>query len=101
MAKWNLASAVSCCPDCEGTGWVPATRRPTIDDPYPERRCDCGAEGGPECPVCGYTQVHQGYDCLACETVAALTDDEVGRFDADAFAAAVKEALKVRGRYET
>jgi hypothetical protein len=73
---WNHNSHVSACPECEGSGVVAADRRATIDDPYPEKPCDCGrGEHEPECPVCGFTHVLPGYDCLVCETVAVLPDE--------------------------
>ena len=95
---WNYTSGVYVCDACEGTGVVHAFRRATIDDPYPERPCECGqGEHEPECPVCGFDQVVQGYDCLACDTVASMHPGELARFDADAFATAIRIAIKARG----
>lgn len=96
MARpWNKYSEVVVCPDCEGTGFVPAYRQSTVNDPYPERPCDCGmGEHEPECSVCGFNQVVRGYDCYACQTIDGLCRDELAAFDADAFARAVKVAME-------
>lgn len=92
---WNYTSQVAVCGACEGTGKVASHRRPTIDDPYPETDCDCGlGEHEPECQVCGYNMPVQGYDCLACDTVAGLYESELKAFDAAAFAAAVAVAVE-------
>ena len=91
---WNYRSHVKCCTECEGTGWVRAVRRATIDDPYPESPCDnCSGEHEPECEVCGYDLPVEGYDCLACETVAALNESDLRKFDPAAFADAVAVAV--------
>jgi DnaJ-class molecular chaperone len=97
MTAWNYHSNVTACPDCEGSGYVHSHRRATIDDPYPENRCECGlGEHNPECAVCGFNQVVAGYDCLACDTVAALTDSDFADFAPGAFAEAVKVAVIAR-----
>lgn len=92
---WNKRSGVTACPTCEGHGRVAAFRLPTVNDPYPEMFCpDCDGEADAECPVCGFTQEVRGYDCLACDTVASLTDSELAAFDAEGFAAALKIAVE-------
>ncbi len=96
IRPWNYFSHVKSCPDCEGKGVVHAHRRPHVDDPYPEDPCECGmGEHEPACDVCGYNMEVAGYDCLACDTVAALTTSELARFDADGFAKAVKLATEL------
>ncbi|MGE8143081.1 hypothetical protein ACQKOE_13985 [Novosphingobium sp. NPDC080210] len=45
-----------------------------------------------ECPVCGFGQSIKGADCLACETVALLFDDELAAFNPAKFAEAIKAA---------
>lgn len=93
---WNHFSHVTCCTECNGAGVVAANRRATINDPYPESPCECGmGPHEPECVVCGYDLQVAGYDCLACDTVAALTASELARFDADGFAKAVKLAAEL------
>lgn len=90
---WNYHSHVKACPTCEGEGTVAAYRRPTTWDPYPENPCpDCDGPNEPECEVCGYNLPVAGYDCLACDTVAALHPHELKAFDADAFVTAFKVA---------
>jgi hypothetical protein len=91
---WNYHSHVTCCTECNGEGWVRAHRTPTIDDPYPERRCDhChGEQTGPCCEVCWYDLPVDGYDCFACETIAALNDHELRRLNVAALAAALTVA---------
>lgn len=91
---WNYFSGVTCCETCEGDGMVASLRRPTVDDPYPEQVCpDCDGPHPEECPVCGFNQSISGYDCLACETAAAMFPDSLADFDVDAFAAALKVAV--------
>lgn len=93
---WNHNSWVKpACETCNGEGTVASHRRPSIWDPYPEDCCDdCDGEPHePECEVCGYNLEIDGFDCLACETVAHLGDKYLNQFDADKFAAAVKSAL--------
>lgn len=92
---WNKHSEVTTCPDCNGAGVVPAHRRATVNDPYPEQPCECGlGEHAPECSVCGFGQIIRGFDCYACQTVDGLSADDLEAFDADAFAAAVKVAVE-------
>lgn len=92
--KWNWASQVTVCEACEGTGKLAAYRQPTINDPYPERPCDCGlGEHEPACEVCGYNLPVAGYDCLACDTVASLYATDLAKFDAERFTAAIKVAM--------
>lgn len=94
---WNWHSAVTVCTECNGHGTVRSHRQPTVSDPYPETACDCGlGEHEPECAVCGYNLPITGFDCLACETVALLSDSELGRFNPDAFAEAIVQAVEVR-----
>lgn len=96
MTEWNQNSNVTVCHTCEGAGVVPSFRPATIDDPYPEVTCpDCDGEHSPKCEVCGFDQALLGYDCLACDTVAALFETELARLDLTAFAAALEVA---RGR---
>lgn len=93
LKRWDYRSCVTVCPDCEGSGTVASHHRPTVIDPYPERPCDCGlGEHEPECPVCGYNLILEGFDCLACETIAFLNEDELLAFDPDSFAAAIRRA---------
>lgn len=94
---WNHYSVVRCCTVCEGLGFVAASRRPTIDDPYPTKPCECRlGHHGPECAVCGYDFEVTGYDCLACDTVAGLTDSEICIFEPRRFADAMGHAIKAR-----
>ena len=91
---WNHRSGVYCCTTCEGTGLVPAHRKATVNDPYPESPCpDCDGPHNAECSVCGFDQYIRGYDCYACETIAGLFPNDLAAFDVDAFAAALKVAL--------
>ena len=92
---WNYSSGVASCPECDGQGVVPAHRPRTVNDPYPEDRCEAcdGEERAPECPVCGFDQVVIGYDCLACDTAASMYASDLAAFDADKFAAALKVAV--------
>lgn len=97
LHRWNDHSAVTVCTECNGHGTVRAFRQPTINDPYPETRCDCGlGEHEPCCAVCGYNLPVTGMDCLACETVALLSDSELGRFEPVAFAEAIAQAVEAR-----
>lgn len=99
--KWDRDSDVTACPSCKGTGWVAASRRPTIDDPYPESPCpDCDGPQKPSCPVCGYDLEVAGYDCLACETIAALPKAVFDTFDLSAFAVALGRAMVARWQSE-
>lgn len=92
---WNYHSHVTACQTCEGAGRVHSQRRPSTWDPYPESACpDCEGEHEPECEVCGYNLPVAGYDCLACETVAALHPHELKAFDRVAFANAVAVAVR-------
>lgn len=94
MHPWNYHSNVTVCSECDGAGRVHATRRATIDDPYPESPCQsCEGPHDPECSVCGFNQQVHGYDCLACDTVASLYESELRAFNADDFAAALKQAV--------
>ena len=94
---WNYHSEVRTCATCDGLGIVPAPRLPSTWDPFPERPCpDCDGEHGPECAVCGFTLPIKGYDCLACDTVATLTDDDCAAFDIPAFADALAIAFVAR-----
>lgn len=96
MAKWNNKSWVRSCPECNGAGVVASRRIPTINDPYPERTCDCGlGEHIAECEVCGFTQDIPGYDCLACETIAALHRADLERLDVAEFAKALTVARQL------
>jgi len=91
---WNRYSHVKSCATCHGDGVVHAYRRQTVNDPYPEDRCpDCDGPHEPECEVCGYNLIVDGYDCLVCETVAALDNLALRGFDVDAFAKAARVAL--------
>lgn len=93
--RWNYASHVTACSSCEGTGTVHAHRRPTVNDPYPESPCECGlGEHTPECEVCGFTQVIEGYDCFVCETVDSLFGGDLRKLDVDEFAAAFRVAVE-------
>lgn len=93
--RWNAASHVTACTECEGAGWVHAHRRPTVNDPYPENPCECGlGEHLPECGVCGFTQPVAGYDCIVCDTVASLIDADLRRLDVDEFSAAMRVAVE-------
>lgn len=92
---WNHRSGVYACSECGGAGAVHAHRRPTINDPYPEKPCDCGlGEHLPECEVCGFTQEMDGYDCFVCDTVGSLTDADLRKLDVDEFTAAVRVAVE-------
>lgn len=92
---WNKRSGVTACDTCDGAGRIASFRRPSVNDPYPEQPCpDCVGEHAAECPVCGFDQVVKGYDCLACDTAASLTDGELAAFDAEGFAAALKIAVE-------
>lgn len=91
---WNKRSGVTACDTCDGAGRIASFRRPSVNDPYPEQPCpDCVGEHAAECPVCGFGQVVKGYDCLACDTVAAMFPSEMAAFDADKFAAALNVAI--------
>jgi hypothetical protein len=95
MTTWNRYSAVTHCPDCEGTGYVAAYTRASVDNPYPERPCDCGlGQHEAECEVCGFNQYIAGYDCLVCDTVAGILDADLQQFDHAAFSAAFAVALE-------
>jgi len=90
---WNWASHVTVCDTCEGQGRIHATRRATINDPYPEDDCpDCDGEHEPACEVCGYNLPVKGYDCLACDTVASLYESQLKAFDVGPFAEALAVA---------
>lgn len=92
-SKWNHDSGVTCCDVCQGAGVVPAARRATVNDPYPESPCEC--ERGPhepECPVCGFGIALPGYDCFVCDFAHELpagSGDAVVKHVADALASAL------------
>lgn len=92
-APWNRFSGVASCPECEGTGFV--SNGYLEPNPFPARICEeGGADGyhGPECPVCGFRQVVQGYSCFACDTVEALDDEACAALDVSALATALMYA---------
>lgn len=96
---WNWSSVVTACPECEGAGVVASHRQPTVNDPYPEKPCDnCDGEHAPECEVCGYGLEVSGYDCLACDTIASLTDKDFAKLDDSELAAAIMRAAAMRRR---
>lgn len=96
---WNYRSVVTTCPTCEGTGTVASHRRPTVDDPYPETPCDnCDGEHEPECEVCGFGLEVSGYDCLACDTIASLTDKDFAKLNDSELAGAIMRAAAMRRR---
>lgn len=99
---WNYNSEVRVCETCNGLGVIAhPTRRPTIDDPYPESPCpDCEGEHGPECEVCGFGQDVLGFDCLACDTIASLRDGDFAALNDAAFAAAIMRAAAQRRKQE-
>ncbi len=95
QTPWNYHSHVKACATCEGAGRIPSQRRASTWDPYPETACpDCEGEHEPECAVCGYNLPVAGYDCLVCDTVAALHQHELKAFDRVAFANAVAVAVR-------
>ena len=94
---WNHESGVTCCDECNGAGVVPAARRATVSDPYPEIPCEC--ERGPhepECPVCGFGIEVGGFDCLVCDLVLELPDSALTEKQAQAIGAAVLQAMQAR-----
>lgn len=93
---WDYHSGVHCCATCNGLGTVPAHRRATVDDPYPENNCpDCdGDYHEAECDVCGSMLEVTGYDCLICATVAEIPASALT--EQDALAAALKAAMQAR-----
>ena len=98
--RWNKNSGVMpACQECEGAGYVPAARRPSIHDPYPENPCDCGlGPHDPMCEVCGCTIEVAGFDCIACDTVANLANGQVDeRTITEITAAIVRAAQAARG----
>lgn len=97
---WDHDSHVTCCDTCDGTGLVHASRRATIDDPYPEQPCeDCAGPAPAECAVCGYDVVHAGYDCLACYVVGELSESDAEHFGVQTFALALQQALNAREKH--
>lgn len=97
---WNYYSVVSACNTCEGVGRIASHRRPTINDPYPDTTCpDCdGAVRLPECEVCGYGLEVSGYDCLACDTIASLTDKDFAKLNDAELAWTIMRAAAMRRR---
>ena len=97
---WNWNSEVRVCATCDGLGRIHDARvRPSTWNPYPERTCpDCEGEHPPECDVCGFSQSVAGYDCLACETIAALSGDDFAKLNDAAFSAAIMRAAAMRRR---
>ena len=96
---WNHYSVVTCCDTCEGAGVIAHYRQPTTNDPYPERPChDCDGEHVAECPVCGFGLEVSGYDCLACETIASLTDKDFAKLNDSELAGAIMRAAAMRRR---
>lgn len=96
-APWNRFSGVASCPECEGTGF--GSNGLSEPNPFPARSCTEGsADGyhGPECPVCGFRQIVRGYDCLACDTVAALDDEACAALSEAWLYAALGNALAAR-----
>lgn len=98
MTPWNRYSHVTTCPDCEGAGYVPSHVRASVDNPYPEKPCECGmGPHEPECEVCGCHIEVAGYDCVACELVANLAPNQLtDAVIADITAAIVNAAAVAR-----
>ena len=99
--RWDYHSGVTACETCDGHGTIAATRRATVNDPYPERPCpDCDGEHFPACPVCGNEVEAKGFDCIVCQTVAEMTPAQMRAVNpadlAEAFAAAISAALDER-----
>lgn len=92
--KWNEKSGVTVCGPCQGSGKIWSNRRPTVDDPYPEKACkSCDGEHLPECPVCGFQHVVPGFDCIVCETVYNIPVDSLSLNFSDDFDAAIAKAM--------
>lgn len=96
---WNYKSVVTACLRCNGHGVIPANRRATINDPYPQDDCECGlGEHGPTCEVCGFNQIVRGFDCLACDTVWTLNAAELKALNVKVINEAMAVAVaKARG----
>ena len=93
---WNWNSHVKVCPDCEGTGAIHSHRRATINDPFPETECECGlGEHEPECEVCGFNTLVEGYDCFVCATIGELTTKALPKVSPENLVEAMSQALKL------
>lgn len=87
--RWDRHSGVLGCEVCDGTGLVECGHY-RID-------CDeCGGEGHLPCAVCGYGTQLTGFDCIVCETVAAITDEDLPRVEFSDLVHAFGHALKAR-----
>ena len=95
--KWNYHSAVTPCATCEGTGEVWNGKGNGGNDPD-SFNVDCPNCGDPTpgvfaCKVCGFQHVVPGYDCLACETVAAIPVADLHNLPTHHLTRAIEEAL--------
>lgn len=98
MKRWDWASGVLDCENCEGHGQI--NHRPWLhgNDPdnWIEECPDCEGEGHHPCQVCGYDQQQTGFDCLVCSTVVELEGDQLNDETAGKLADAIKVAIKAR-----
>ncbi len=100
---WDYRSGVSECETCAGSGSVCKPPRGTYRyNPLEwEVPCeDCEGLGVHACPVCGFDEVVEGYDCIVCQTVHDLSPANMKRINpadlAEAFAQAFNAALNAQ-----
>lgn len=103
--RWDHKSGVTECETCEGHGsYIMGTQRVSAYRLNPldhETHCeDCEGLGVHPCPVCGWDEPTQGFDCLVCSFVAELTPANMRRINpadlAEAFSRAFVAALDER-----
>lgn len=100
---WDYFSGVSECEACEGTGSFCKPPRGML---YPnplewQVGCDdCAETGVFNCPVCGFDEVVEGYDCLVCATVNDLSTANMKRINPADLAESIARAIAARLDHE-